>query len=66
MNKLVGDSRAITYAKWNKCINELTTIKDATWLDIENDIAIWEVVVDIKAFLVEDSNRAHEECNSEK
>ena len=56
MNKLVGDSRAITDAKWNKCIKELTAIKDATWLNIENDITIWEVISDIKAFPSEDSD----------
>ena len=56
MNKSVGDSKAITDAKWNKCIKELTTIKDATWLDIENDIAIWEVIADIKDFPSEDSD----------
>ena len=56
MNKLVGDSMNITNAKWNKNLEELTTIKDATWLDIENDIAIWEVVADIKAFPFEDSD----------
>ena len=54
MNKSVGDSKAITDAKWNKSLEELTTIKDATWLDIENDITIWEVISDIKAFPSED------------
>ena len=40
VNKSIGDSRAITDAKWNKCIKKLTIIKNATWPNIENDIAI--------------------------
>ena len=40
MNKFVGDSKAITDAKCNKCLEELNTIKEATWLDIDIDIAI--------------------------
>ena len=60
MNKQVGDNKTIAYAKWNKSIKELTSVKDATQLDIENDIAIWEVVVDIKAFPFEHSDQAKE------
>ena len=55
MNKSVRESKAITNAKWNKCLEELNTIKDATWLDIDTDIAIWEVIADIKAFPVDES-----------
>ena len=55
MNKSVGYSKAVTDAKWNKCIEELTTIKDATWPNVDIDIAIWEVIADIKAFPADDS-----------
>ena len=55
MNKSVGDSKAITDAKWNKCVEELNMIKEATWLDIDIDIAIWEVIASIKAFPVDES-----------
>ena len=61
MNKSVGDSKAITYAKWNKRIEELIAIKDATWLDIKNDIAIWEVIAYIKDFPSEDNDQTREE-----
>ena len=40
MNELVGDSKEITDAKWNKCLEELNTIKEATWPDVDIDIAI--------------------------
>ena len=30
MNKLVGDSKAITDSKWNKSTKDLTAVKDAT------------------------------------
>ena len=56
MNKSVGDSQAITYAKWKKIVEELTTIKDATWLDIKNNITIWDVIADIKSFPFEDND----------
>ena len=55
MNKSVGDSKRITNAKWNKCLEELNTIKDATWPNVDTDISIWEVIVDIKSFLVDES-----------
>ena len=55
MKKSVGDSKAITDAKWNKCLEELNTMKDATWPDIDTDIAIWEVIADIKAFPIDES-----------
>ena len=56
INKLVGDNTTITDAKWKRRIGELTTIKDATWPNIENDITIWEVVIEIKAFPSKDSD----------
>ena len=55
MNKLVGDSKAIIDAEWNKCIEELNTIKDATWPNVDIDITIWEVIANIKAFPTDDS-----------
>ena len=55
MNKSVGDSKAIIDAKWNKCIEELNTIKDATWPNVDTNIAIWEVIVDIKSFPTDDN-----------
>ena len=55
MKKSVGYSKAIIDAKWKKCIEELNTIKDDTWLDVDNDIPIWEVILDIKAFPIDDS-----------
>ena len=61
VNKSIGDGKVITDAKWNKSVEELTTIKDATQLNIENDIAIWEVVSNIMAFPSKDSDQAHEE-----
>ena len=31
INKSVRDSKAIIDAKWNKCLEELNTVKEATW-----------------------------------
>ena len=42
-------------AKWNKCLEELNTINEATWLDIDTDVAIQEVIVDVKAFPTDES-----------
>lgn len=42
-------------------MEELTVVKDASWPDIENYIAIWEVFVDIKAFPSKGSIYAHEQ-----
>ena len=55
MNSSVGDSKEINDAKWNKCLEELKMIKDATWPNVDMDIAIWEVIVDVKAFLANES-----------
>ena len=55
MNKSVGDSKVITDAKWNKCLEELNTIKEATWPYIDTDITIWEAIADIKAFPADES-----------
>ena len=66
MNKSVGDSKAITDAKWNKCLEELNTIKDATWPDIDIDISIWEVIADIKAFPADESEKIYREICSEE
>ena len=55
MNNSIGDSKAITDAKWNKCLEELNTIKDATWPNVDTNIAILEVIADIKAFPTDES-----------
>ena len=56
MNKLVGDSKAIIDSKWKKIMEELIAIKDATCIDIKNDITIWEVISDIKDFPSKDND----------
>ena len=66
MNRLVWDSKAIIDAKWNKCLEELNTIKDATRLDVDTNIAIWEVITDIKAFPIDDSEWTYEEISLEE
>ena len=38
MNMSVGDRKAITDAKWNKCLEEINTIKDATWPNVDIEI----------------------------
>ena len=56
MNKLVLESKAIIDAKWSKSLDKLTTVRDATWPDVDIDIIIWEVIVDIKAIPSADSD----------
>lgn len=47
MRKVTGELKAITNIEWKKGIYELDTIRDATWPNVNTDIAIWEVIVDI-------------------
>ena len=49
MPKVTIEVKAIIDAKWTKCLEDLDTIKNATWLDIELDIVIWELIGNIKA-----------------
>ena len=56
INKMVVYVKYIEDSKWNIFMNELNTIRGATWLDIKTNINIWEVVADIKAFPYGDSN----------
>jgi hypothetical protein len=49
LNKFVTEGRAITDAKWQKCIDELQGVRTATWPDIDTDIEIWEAVAGVKA-----------------
>ena len=56
MNKVVANRREITNAKWNKSMDELTIVRDATWLDRDIDIAILEAIADIKAIPSGDSD----------
>lgn len=49
MGKVIAEVKAITDAKWNKCLDELNTIRDVTWPDIDTYISIWEVIAGIKA-----------------
>lgn len=49
MSKFISESKAVKDAKWTKSIHELNVIRDATWLDIDTYLEIWEVVTSIKA-----------------
>lgn len=51
LNNFFLEGKAITDAKWNKAVEELRGIENATWPDIEIDIEIWEAVAGIKVFL---------------
>ena len=44
MNKVVVD------ASWIKCLNELNMVRDDTWLELDTDITIWEVITEIKTY----------------
>ena len=55
MNKVVAKRKAIMDAKWSNCLDEFNTIKDATWLDVDTDISIWEAIANIKAIPLGDS-----------
>ena len=41
--------KTIFDAKWNKCLEQLNCIRYLTWLDVDTEIAIWEVIAGIKA-----------------
>lgn len=56
MCKVATKVKAIIDAKWTKCLEELDTIRDVTWPDIDADITIWELIVDIKALPIGDSD----------
>lgn len=45
MGNVTIEVNTITYEKWSKCLNDLNSIGDATWPDIDIGIAIWEVIV---------------------
>jgi hypothetical protein len=49
LNKFITEGRAITDAKWQKCIDEFQGVKAATWPDIDTDIEIWEAVAGVRA-----------------
>jgi hypothetical protein len=49
MNKITAEGKAITDAKWTKNISELEVVRNTTWPFVDTDIAIWEVIADIKA-----------------
>ena len=56
INKTVAKVRAIKYEKWKKCFNELNIVKEATWLDEDSNIIIWEVIDGINALPFRDSD----------
>lgn len=49
LNKFFTECRAITDAKWKKCIDEFQGVKATTWPDIDRDIEIWEAVAGVEA-----------------
>ena len=56
MSKVSGDVKAITDSKWNKCIEELNVVRDATWPEIDSDVVIWELIADIKDLLSQEDD----------
>lgn len=56
MRKVTGELKEITNTKWNKYLEELDAVRDATWPDVDTDISIWEVIVDIKDISSVDSD----------
>lgn len=56
MSKVASEVKAITDAKWIKNLEELDTIRDITWTNIDIDITIQELVVEIKALPAVDSD----------
>lgn len=49
MNKITGEGKAITDAKWTKNISKLEAIRNSAWPLVDTDIAISKVIEDIKA-----------------
>ena len=49
MSRVLGEVKYILDYKWNKCIDELNAVRDATCLQIDIDMVIWELIADIKA-----------------
>lgn len=48
MSKVLREVKSITNSKWNKCIEELNVVRDATWPKIDIDVDIYELIEDIK------------------
>ena len=49
MRKVIGELKSITNTKWNKYLEELDALGDATWPYVDTDISIWEVISNTKA-----------------
>ena len=48
INKIAIEVQYLIDTKWNKSLNELSMVREATLLDEELGITNWEVIVDIK------------------
>lgn len=48
MNKITGEGKAITDAKWTKNISGLEAVRNTAWPIMDTDISIWGVIADIK------------------
>lgn len=47
MGKTLVEVKAIIDSKWKKCLKELNGVRDATQVDVDTNIAIWEVIARI-------------------
>ena len=56
MSKITVEVKVIIDAKWKKYLKELNVVRDATQHDVGIDMAIWEVIEDIKALPSEESD----------
>lgn len=58
MGKITVEVKAIIDAKQNKCLKELTSVREAKWPDVDTDITIWEVIVGIEPLPLGESDCA--------
>ena len=63
MSKVTTEVKGITNVKCTKCRDELDVVRNATWLDVDIDITIWEVISNIKFLPSSDSDQYNKRCN---
>ena len=54
--KITIEVKAIKNVKWKKFLEEWNVIRGATWPNVDTDISIWEVIVEINALPLMDSD----------
>lgn len=63
MEKITAEVKAIIDAKSRKHLEELNGFRDATWPNVDINIAIQEVIADMKSLTSDESDQVIQGCN---